>query len=76
MADTLKSLLPDGPISAWPDYADEPDEEWTIGVVTTGIFGPGRPLREGDRPSCWMPIATVRGKKFAQALAKHLSSLT
>lgn len=78
MADNLKQVLPKGPISAWSDWedCDEDDDEWIVGVALTELNGDPRQLSCGERPSCWKEIATVRGRKLAEALAVHLSSLS
>jgi hypothetical protein len=77
MPDNLKQLLPKGPISAWSDYpdCDEEDDEWIVGVALTGLNGTPLKLNAGERPFCWSEIATVRGRKMAEALAAHLGSL-
>jgi hypothetical protein len=76
-ADLLR-LLPDGPVSAWPDYEDWDDHEceWIVGVALRDLRGPGYRIEEGDeRPGVWTPIAEVQGRGLAVALAAHLNAL-
>lgn len=75
MADTLKSLLPYGPISTWPDDADYIEGEWHIGIAIDPRTDEPVKLRRGRKPSVYEHIATVSGESLAKALAKHLASI-
>jgi hypothetical protein len=84
MSDTMKKLLPTGPISAWPDLRSDPneddwidsdEEEWIVGVALRGIASTPYKLGEREIPTVYREIATVQGRELAVALAELLSSL-
>lgn len=76
MKNDLKSLLPDGPISFWPEWvgAAEDDDDWVVGVALD-YNGKGVAWARKRPPGYYAPIATINGKKLAKALAKHLQAI-
>lgn len=70
----LQKLLPSGPISVYPDYegADVNEDEWVVGVALRSIGGHPMPWKQRRPPIVSRPIAVVRGRKLAVALAELL----
>ena len=63
---TLKDLLPKGPITA---FRGKEDDVWIVVVPQNADWQPGHV------PTTWTEIATVRGKDLTEALVAHLVAL-
>ncbi len=81
MSARLARLLPEGPVSAWPDNGDWEDDsdgydKWIVGVARRYFGAPGHAVLSGDDvPGCWSEIAEVNGRDLALALAEHLDEM-
>lgn len=62
--DTLKDLLPNGPITAFRGKADD---VWVVAVPLNADWQPGQV------PTTWTEIATVHGRPLTEALVAHLT---
>jgi len=78
----LLKLLPEGPISAWPDYVSWDDEfvdegEWIVGVAYRDASdNTGYEVKPGDeKPWVWSTICVVEGGKVARVLADVLNEM-
>lgn len=71
-----EALKPRGVVSAWPAF-DDPDDDWQVGVAFDLRRRPFRvtaaDIDIGNMPGRFQPLAVVRTREAAEALAALLN---